>query len=194
MEATPEQLPEPQQEPGFPQNDNTDQDIPEEDLSEETEDEMEELEPAKPATSAVASAQMGGSRAFVAPANGPKPEPEVSSVADGIPASASSAPSATAAKSSSGEASGERSGGKGAVAGSDSGSAPPPAPLIIRDWGSVGGGFVPFGATVSKTAPKGGKVRSASASLCSHSRACTHHTFTILWLKTLAFCLQAKLD
>lgn len=31
-------------------------------------------------------------------------------------------------------------------------------PLIIRNWGSVGGGFVPFGAGQQKMAPKGGKV------------------------------------
>ena len=31
-------------------------------------------------------------------------------------------------------------------------------PLIIRNWGSVGGGFVPFGAGQQKIAPKGGKV------------------------------------
>lgn len=33
-----------------------------------------------------------------------------------------------------------------------------PPPLIIRNWGSVGGGFVPFGAGQQKLAPKGGKV------------------------------------
>lgn len=31
-------------------------------------------------------------------------------------------------------------------------------PLIIRNWGSVGGGFVPFGAGQQKIAPKGGKI------------------------------------
>lgn len=159
--------PEPQEEHDFLVNDDMDEDFPDEDGSEEPED---ALEPQKPASSAVASAHVGGSRAFVPPLPTPKSEAEDSAAADAVTVSGGAAPSATAAKSSSGEAADDHSGGKGAVAASDGGSAPAPAPsaaapapLIIRDWGSVGGGFVPFGAPVHKTAPKGGKVLPDSA-------------------------------
>ena len=122
-------------------------------------EEQEAADPPKPTSSATASMHVGGSRAFMLPAQSAKStEPDGDRAADGATVTGSAAPSVTAAKSSSGEA----TGGKGTVTGSDGGSgavpAPGPAPLIIRDWGSVGGGFVPFGASVQKTAPKGGKV------------------------------------
>lgn len=109
----------------------------------------------------VTSTHAGGSRAFVAPLPAAKAQPEGSWADGGATVSGDAAPSATATRSSSAEPTGGTSGGPGTVTGGESGAASAPAqaaPLIIRDWGSVGGGFVPFGASVQKTAPKGGKV------------------------------------
>ena len=58
-----------------------------------------------------------------------------------------------------------------AAAGPDQDAAPHQAAgaptLIIRDWGSAGGGFVPFGAPVSKATPKGGKARATARIVAS---------------------------
>ena len=75
-------------------------------------------------------------------------------MAEGAPAQAGGLPAGAAA-------------GPGAGGGGGNASAAPTSPstLIIRDWGSMGGGFIPFGSSPAtlKLPAKGGRVRALPA-------------------------------